>query len=269
MFFVLPNVAKAQGYSFTLIDDGNYDFTLAAVADFDSGTFTPKTQSYGFTLLVPDGVTITFNGYSPAGTAGSPNLQQGSVLVGFDANMSDKDAYLVTTDTSGANFAAHGVGETINLVSFTVNGMPTSGALTVLDNNADLATAPALMGAFKSFIQADVIDDGSIVFDDVFVALTGTSSFNFATLGTPSFEIDDVAFKAFPIPSGDVVNVYNPSFNEYGYTVKNLVGQDMGIEGTLRSNGNTQLRLGRLDAAIYFITISDGTSKRALKVIIK
>jgi len=62
---MLSNVMKALSYSFTLIDDVNYDFTLAAVTGFDFGTFAPLTQSYGFTLVVPDGVMVTFNTYTP------------------------------------------------------------------------------------------------------------------------------------------------------------------------------------------------------------
>ena len=262
MFFLLPNIVTAQGYSFTLIDDGNYDFTLAAVTDFDSGTFTPKTQSYGFTLLVPDGVTITFNTYSPSGTAGTPNFQEGSALVSFDANMSDKDAYLVTTDTAGANFAAHGTGETINLVSFTVDGMPTTGDLTVLDNGADLATAPALMGAFKSFIQADVIDDGSIVFDDVFVALTGTSSYNFATLGREDvLELAKVSI--YPNPTSDHLNIKTNA------VITSIEMFDLLGKSVLRSSSAQRIMVNHLPAGVYMLRIITEQGKLTKKVIIE
>jgi len=69
----------------------------------------------------------------------------GANVAGFDPSMADTNLYLITTDTSGTPCAAHRNGETINLVSFTVNGMPTTGELTGLDNNSTLAMAPGLM----------------------------------------------------------------------------------------------------------------------------
>ena len=206
MLFMLPNISNAQGYSFTLLDDGNYDFTLAAVTGFDSGTFAPLVQSYGFTLVVPDGVTITFNSYSPTGTAGTPTAIPGTNVAGFDPTMADKDLYLITADAAGAPFAAHGNGATINLVSFTVNGMPTTGELTVLDNNSTLAMAPGLAGSLNSFIQVDILDDAMVDFNDEFTGLTGTSSYNFSTLGREEIlELSEVSI--YPNPTSDHLNI--------------------------------------------------------------
>ena len=50
---LLPVSLIAQdGYAFTLIHNGAYSFSVAAVPNYDSGTYTPKTESYGFALVV-------------------------------------------------------------------------------------------------------------------------------------------------------------------------------------------------------------------------
>ncbi len=266
MFFMLPNVAKSQSYSFTLIDDGNYDFTLAAVTGFDSGAFAPLTQSYGFTVVVPDGVTITFNTYAPAGTAGTVSPIPGTSVAGFDPSMSDKDLYLVTTDTSGATFDAHGTGETINLVSFTVNGMPTTGELTVLDNNSTLAMAPGLMGSLNSFIQADVTDNAMVDFADEFIGLTGITSYSFATL-----DREDVLavskISLFPNPTADVINIRTN--NDITYSIFNILGQSVKLDGTLDNNNVKSINLSHLPDGIYVLKTEDVNNRSSSFKIIK
>ena len=53
------------------------------------------------------------------------------------------------------------------------------------------------------------------------------------------------------------------------YTVKNMLGQEIGIKGTIRPNGNTQLDLGHLPKAVYFISVRNGTAEKSLKIIIQ
>lgn len=54
-------IQAQESYSYTLIHNGGYDFTIAAVPNFDSGTFKPITESYGFIINLPEEVTVTFN----------------------------------------------------------------------------------------------------------------------------------------------------------------------------------------------------------------
>ena len=262
MFFMLPNLSNAQSYSFTLLDDGNYDFTLAAVTGFDSGTFAPLVQSYGFTLVVPDGVTITFNTYAPAGTSGTVSPIQGTTLVPFDASMADKDLYLITTDAAGAPFAAHGNGETINLVSFTVNGMPTTGELTVLDNNSTLAMNPALAGSLNSFIQADVLDDAMVDFNDEFIGLTGTSSYNFATLGREEIlELSEVSI--YPNPTSELLNIKTNA------RITSVEMYDLLGKTVLQSSTAERIMVNHLPAGVYMLSVKTDQGKLTKKVIIE
>jgi len=262
MFFMLPNVMKAQSYSFTLIDNGNYNFTLAAVKGFDSGSFAPLTQSYGFTLVVPEGVTITFNDYAPGGTAETVSLIPGTNVAGFDSSMADKDLYLITTDTSGASLEAHGNGETITLVSFTVNGTPTTGELSVLDNSSTLAMAPGLMGSLYSFIQADVTDNGTVDFANEFIGLTGKTSHNFSTLDREDvLEFTEVSI--YPNPTSDHLNI------KINSVITSIEMFDLLGKSVLRSSSTDRIEVSHLPVGVYILSINTEQGKLTKKVIIE
>jgi len=263
MFFMLPNVMKAQSYSFTLLDNGDNGFTLAAVTGFDSGAIAPLTQSYGFTLVVPDGVTITFNTYALGGdTAGTARPIPGIHVAGFDPSMADKDLYLVTIDTSGAPFATHGNGEMIDLVSFTVDGMPTTGELRVLDNNSTLATAPGLMGSLNSFIQVDVIDNEMVAFADEFKGLTGTTSYGFATLDMEEV-LDATTVSIYPNPTSDYLNIKTNAVI-ISIEIFDILGKSV-----LRSSGADQIKVNHLPVGVYVLKAHLDNGKLTKKIIIE
>ncbi len=257
------NTINAQNYSFTLVDDGNYDFTIAAVTEFDSGTFAPVTQSYGFTLVVPDGVTITFNTYLPAGTSGTATPIAGTSVSALDASMADKDLYFISTDTSAGTFAAHMTGETINLVSFTVNGMPTTGELTVLDNNSTLASAPALGGSLDSFIQIDIIDDATVIFNNEFTGLTGTTSINFSTLGLDDNVLESTEVSIYPNPTSDVINIKSTIIID-SVEMFDLLGKQV-----LTIQGTEQIKVNHLPTGVYILKVYSDKGKFSKKVIIE
>ncbi|WP_422107135.1 T9SS type A sorting domain-containing protein [Winogradskyella sp.] len=207
LLVILSCSLGAQNYNFTLVDNGNYSYTIAAESLFDSGGFAPVTQSYGFVLVVPDGVTITLNEVLPSGTSETVTPIPGSNVAGIDPSMSDKDLFLVTTDTAGRTISAHANAAVIPLVTLTVNGNPTSGEIRLLSNSSTLASAPAINGSLDAFFQIDITDDSTVNFTNEYNMLGSTAAINFGTLSIDDAEIGPNSLVLYPNPADQEINI--------------------------------------------------------------
>ena len=262
---LLPVSLIAQdGYSFTLMHNGGYSFSVAAVPNYDSGTYTPKTESYGFALVVPDGVTITVDNLLPTGTTiinsgGQPQLIEGTSVSTLDPTMADKDLFLITTQTNAGDLPSHVINEQLPLVTFTVNGTPITGDLTLLDNGSTLANA--LAPGLDSFIQVDVTDDATVNFINGYLGQTAMSSFAFDTLGIIEFE--ELGIELYPNPTQGIIHL-NGNINRIKQIdIYNLAGQHV---KTISTQFRT-IDIGNLDSAVYLMTIVGDTESYSTRVI--
>jgi len=265
IFGLISNTTFAQGYSFTLISNGDYSFTISAIPDFDSSAFEPITQSYGFTIVLPDGITITPNDYFPAGTSAIVTPVDGahSIITDADPSMADNDLFVITTDTAGRKFAAHDVGDVIPLVNFTVNGMPTTGEISMLDNDSTLANAPALAGALDSFVQVDMIDDGTVTFTNGFLGLTGTTSVSFATLGIEDVELADNVISVYPNPASEVIHITS-DINLSKVELYDILGKRV-----WQSPQTDLIKVDHLNSGVYLLKIYSDKGQMAKKIVIE
>lgn len=252
---------NAQNYNFTLEQNSGYNYTVSAVSLFDSGSFQPVTQSYGFVLVVPDGVTITVDSALPAGTNETVTAIPGTNVTAIDPSMADKDLFQIITDTSGGSLATHGNGETIPLVTVTINGNPTSGEIRLLSNTSTLASSPALTGALDAFFQVDVTDDSTVNFENEYNMLEGDESFSFSTLSvdTVTSPINDLSI--FPNPAKDFISVN-------GNTEDLTLVEVFDINGKLliRDTVNVErLDISQLQSAIYLLKLHTETSSKTIK----
>jgi len=232
LLFCLSNT-RAQGYTFTLLDNGNYSYTVAAISDFDSGSFSPLANSYGFTIELPDGVGLTVTEALPSGATETVTFVDGSNLNGLsgvDADVSDFDYYFINTDIAGTGIGAHISGQTINLLTFTVNNDPTDGEVRLVDNESSPAGSSALNGALDSFFQIDTEDDGSASFANGYLGQSGVNNHGFNTLSNSDivFEMMEV----YPNPTTGIlfitvavekVDVYNTLGQQVLTTDRNQV----------------------------------------------
>lgn len=257
----------AQNYEFGIIQNTTYNFSIVAIPDIASTT-TTDVSDIGFTLMLPTGTIDVINETQFNGRTWGKNEITGAQLFAVGLGDGSRDAFIMNLPP-GATPVAHGAGEQIVLISFDVSGTPTTGLLEILPNSDPIAVG--LGGSADSFYNVNLDGPGGPAgTTDQFVGLAaGLESFNFSTLGIEDDTFNDLTFKAFPIPSDDMVTINNPSTSNLQYSVKNIIGQDMGIQGILGSNGNTEIRLGELDAAIYFIMITDGQRQKTLKIIKK
>ena len=261
IFGLTSTMLKAQDYAFTLINNGNYSFTIAAIPNFDSGTFQPITQSYGFVIVLPDGVTITADSYLPAGTNGTATFINGADVVSYDPEMADNDLYLITTDTAGRRFPTHTSGQIIPMVTLTVNGMPTIGEIRILDNNSTLAKAPALLGSLDSFIQVDVIDNGTFLFANEFSGLTGTVFYNFGTLGVLENELTENTVSVYPNPASEVIHISSTT------ELTKIELYDVLGKRVLTTNKPQEIKIDHLKSGIYLLKIYASKGQMTKKII--
>ncbi|MEM9679374.1 MAG: T9SS type A sorting domain-containing protein [Bacteroidota bacterium] len=253
----------AQNYDFTLIQNSQYNYTIAAVSQFDSGSYQPLTQSYGFTLVLPDGAGITIDEVLPAGTNETVTPFAGTSVVAFDPTMADKDLFLVTTDTQGNAIASHGNGQVIPLITLTVTGAPPSGEIRLLDNGSTLASAAPLNGALDSFFQVDIIDDATITFNNEFNALTGDAAFDFAVLSVGPLPEEAQELSLYPNPAKDTVAIT-------GDTSKLDLVEIYSINGQLVKTITNKLEaidIEELEAAMYMVKLYSGNNTATLKLI--
>jgi hypothetical protein len=255
-FALFSNKATAQdGYTYTLQHNGAYSFTVQAVPNTSTNNFATSVQGYGFTIIVPDGITITSS--SSLGSAALLNFFDGGAI-----GQASIDGYLVTeTLGSPASLPAPSAATNSDMLTFTVNGSPTSGTMYILENNSALATT---ITALKSFMQADMIDDGSAVFANVVdpnaAAVSGMSTFDFNTLSTEEAELTDVS--VFPNPVKNVATITGVSDIE-AVEITNINGQRI----INRATSLTKIDLTGLPSGIYFAKIMATSGSKIVRLI--
>ncbi|MEM6719924.1 MAG: T9SS type A sorting domain-containing protein [Bacteroidota bacterium] len=254
--FTFP-VNAQDGYTYTLIDNGSYNFTIGAVPNTSSNTFVTSVQSYGFTIILPDGVTASIT--SSLGGAASATFFDGGA-VGQAAN----DGYLITeTLGSPASLAAPSTGTTSNIVTIQINGVPTSGTMYILENNSALASTVVPL---KSFMQADMVDNGMAEFINVVdpnaAAVSGMSSFDFSTLSVE--EPNELAeLSIYPNPVKDIIHINNTSTEIIKAEILNVNGQLV----LSQENNLTTINVNSLPSGMYMLKVYSEKAKKTIKII--
>lgn len=258
IFALFSNKATAQdGYTYTLVHNGGYSFSVAAVPNPSANNFPTSVQSYGFTIILPDGVTIDTGSTSSLGGAESETFFNGG-----DISQPAIDGYLVTeTLGSPMSIQAPSSGVNTTMYTFTVNGSPASGTVYILENNSGIATT---VTPLKSFMQADMVDDGLAQFTNVVdpnaAAVTAPSSFNFATLSTNEVELTGVS--VFPNPVKNVATISGVTDIET-VEVTNITGQRV-LYNTISLE---TIDMSRLPSGIYFAKIKATSGSKTVKLI--
>lgn len=211
--------AQAQdGYTYTLIDNGSFSYTIAAVPNTSTSNFATSVQSYGFTILLPDGITASI----------ISSLGNGAGATFFDGNAVGQptiDGYLITeTLGSPISLPAPVNGMMSTMVTIQLDQSPTSGSISILENDTALATT---ITPLKSFMSADMIDDDSAVFTPVVDAngsgISGTFSYDFSTLSVETNNLSEIL--TYPNPVKDIIHVTNANTELMKAEIYNLNGQ--------------------------------------------
>ncbi|MEM6718962.1 MAG: T9SS type A sorting domain-containing protein [Bacteroidota bacterium] len=250
--------ANAQdGYTYTLIDNGAYNYTIGAVPNTSSNNFPTSVQSYGFTIILPDGVTASIT--ASLGSAASATFFDGNAV-----GQATIDGYLITeTLGSLASLSAPSAGTTSNIVTIQVNGAPTSGTMYILENNSALATT---VTPLKSFMQADMIDNAMAEFVNVIdpnaAAVSGMSSFDFSTLSVS--ETNELALLSiYPNPVKDIIHITNKNADLIKAEIHNLNGQLV----LTQENNLTSMNVHSLPSGIYMLKVYSENAQKTIKLL--
>ncbi|WP_298422012.1 T9SS type A sorting domain-containing protein [uncultured Kordia sp.] len=260
---LLAHQLKAQdGYTYTLMHNGGYSFTVQAVPNASANNFATSVQSYGFSIIVPDGVTIDTGSATSLGGAAGANFFDGTSL-----SMATIDGYLVTeTLGSPVTLSAPSAATNSNVYTFTVNGSPTSGEIKILENNSALANAATPL---KSFMQADMIDNGMAEFTNVVdpnaAAVSGMSIFDFNTLSVEEENILS-GLSLYPNPAKNLVKIQVPNgIQDIEIEVFDNAGKKINME---LSSDNT-IDVSKIASGLYLISIISNDIKTTKKLIVE
>ena len=253
--FFSGQVKAQDGYTYTLVDNGSYNFTISAVPNASASNFATSVQSYGFTVLVPDGVTATIT--SSLGSSAGATFFNGS-----DVGQPILDGYLITeTLGSPAALPAPSSGTTTPMVTIQLNGSPTTGVITILANNTALTNS---VPPLQSFMQADMIDDAMASFANVVATvssgLSGVTTIDFSTLSTPTAALVDVS--VYPNPTTDKIHITGIT----DITTVEVINNNGQLVAKPTSNLKT-IDMSNLQVGVYFVKIQTKDAQKTIKVV--
>ena len=246
---------QAQTYQFSIQQNTGYNFSIVATPDFSKTTPFPTISQLGFTVMVPDGVTVS-DATAPGGLTMTPAVfpTLGPTLVGVDAiifsgNFDPRES-----------LGEHVAGTPIVIATFDVLGSPTTGDITLLDNADEPVT---LTGGqiFRSFMLVEPTGSLTATATDLYVGQTGTVSYSFATLSVPQNEL--TGYSIFPNPATDVVTIKGLENTLSSVEVFNIAGQRV-----YNSTSNMEtINVNALEAGVYFVKLSTETASLTTKLI--
>ncbi|MBU2929108.1 T9SS type A sorting domain-containing protein [Winogradskyella psychrotolerans] len=261
LFSIFTTTVSAQivGYTYTLVQNSQFNYTIGVVPDASTSDFIPFVQSYGCVIFIPDGMTIEVT--NSFGGAANPQFFDGAA-VGFD----DKDGYLITESLGSQTElpSAPSAGEMAPMITINIIGEPTSGLIEILANDSALTQSSS---QFKSFLTADSVDDDQFIFEDLITTsesgLSGDSSFDFATLSTSKLSLSDIG--VYPNPVEDTFSIKTAGITIDAAQIYNINGA---LVKTIDTNAiDDAISISDLNSGVYFLQLSSGGAKNTTKLI--
>lgn len=256
LFLFSVNAIAQTDYTYTLVDNGSFSYSVVAVPTTTTSTFPTAVIAYGVTIFVPDGVGLAITN-SLGGSAGSVSF--GGDQVGGSAT---EDGYQVTENLSGlVNIAAPNVTPNTALVTMQLSNITAAGTVRIMPN--DGPESNAFGGLLVSFLTADTVDDGVSATTNAIInsttGLSGTSSFMFDTLSVDETTLTGIS--VYPIPTKDVLNIKGLQTTLEIVEVFNMAGQ---LVKTFTSNLEA-INVGDLPSGIYFAKLKADTVSTTLR----
>ncbi|WP_298893798.1 T9SS type A sorting domain-containing protein [uncultured Psychroserpens sp.] len=247
-----------DGYTYTLVDNGNFNYSVSVVPNASASNFATSVQSYGFTIILPNGITATV-------TSSLGNGAAATFFDGTNVGQPTIDGYLITeTLGSPIGLPAPSSGIVSPIVTIQLNSTPTTGTISILANDSALASA---ITPLKCFMSADMIDDGMALFPPVVDAmasgLSGTVSYEFDTLSVPTTSISELS--VYPNPAQDEVRILASNLILDRAEVYSVTGQRVMVIEDILDN---RLDTSQLKSAVYLVKIySDTGANKTFKLI--
>lgn len=270
------NQAVAQdGYTLTLVSNGysggTYNFTVQAVPLATSTSVAnPTVQSYGYTVLIPDGAAYTLAYASSIGSASMTDTPIPEVNV----NALSGGAYaghkgFLITDTLAAPIA---LGSTpasltpVDIMTLSVGGDPASGEIRLIANNSTFATAGG--GSLDAYLFADMLGGTSYanqIAGNPLSGLSGTENYSFSVLATNGVELVSNKFSLYPNPSSDNFSVAGLKA-EANVSIYSVSGKKV---LSVEDYTGDAINVSALTSGLYLVSIESETSKEVKRLVIK
>ncbi len=261
LYFFSIQLSAQDGYKYTLLYNGGLEFTIAAVPNASTNTFTPEINQYGITITLPDGITATLT--SSLGSIATATPFDGSVaLIGQPAI----DGYVFSGQLPpSTTLPAPSTAISTPIVTFELSSLPVAGDISLVALNDPLVSIPNFGAFIVPFILADTIDDGNPDFPDVIdptdSGVTGTVSFNFSVLSVIENQLDELAI--YPNPAKSEITIQGLENNLTQIEFFNIVGQRI---LTLSNNFRT-IDISSLQSGVYFAKLYTNIGVSTLKLI--
>lgn len=249
---------NAQSYSFTLIKNSDYNYTVAAVPDFDSGTDKPNLESFGVTILLQEGATVDVDNIVFAYLSLDSTTPFTAAQLDAADPGQDRSATLIASASGVDELDPHAALAIIPLITFNVLGNPTTGEISILDNNSSLAIAAG--GTLNSYFSID--PTGGVNAVQSYAGQTGTTNFSFSTLGVEENVLTDLQVSVYPNPASEYINI-TTTLELTKVELFDLLGKRVFDTGK-----TSQIGISHLQKGIYLLKVHT-TNGMLIKKIIK
>jgi len=255
-FLLLFNITNSQSYTFGIVNNGGYNFSVTATPDFDA-TDT-DISDIGFALMLPAGNADVANLSQFNGRALSSTEVTAAQLTGLGLGDGTRDGFAINLPP-GQTILSHTNGTPFIIVSFDVTNMPTSGQIEILQNSDPIAQG--LGGAIDSFYNAN-IDNTST--QDYFGGLTaGQESFMFSTLGIDDTIEETISVSIYPNPTSEYINIKTE------IEINNIELFDITGKQVLKTRRTNVINISHLQNGIYLIKIVSDKGSVIKRLVIK
>ena len=251
------STAQTEQYEFALQyigvngSTGNYQFALVATPDAD--VTAQLSADMAAMISVPTGYTIGNFENGTSGIAASEFISD-DYSVASDAG--DPAFYVnrqVPTTNIDFNFTS---GTPIQLVRFDVigTGLPNSGFITLVPPGDS-----SRLGFLEDYIN--MTDGGGTTTNRYGSKSTTNNTFNFASLGTVSNELESVGVYPNPVKNELNITGFNNELTEI--SVFTITGQKV-----LTQNKNFEkVNMANLAKGVYFVNLTSQTSEKTIKIV--
>lgn len=248
-------------YSYNLIDNGSNSYTIRAIPNANLKNLNTAMHSYGFTVIVPDGVKASV--VSSIGNRASTTFFDGAAV-----GNSTIDGYLITQKFESTILLPSTSGKgMIDIATIEFKGGKTSKEIYILNNNSELARE---VTALKSFLTADITDNDISKFSNV-VSSESTEDFKKPTSVSSVISSEKNAlapFAIYPNPTKDVFHIAlsNSNVDITSLKLYNIHGALVKLKNTAVSN---KVDISNLSHGVYFIKIETSMGNTYTRKIIK
>jgi len=249
-------ICNGQVYEFGIVQISNYNFKVVAIPNFNS-TGNTDISDVGFSLVLPAGIDDVIN---PVGllTSRTWTVQQfdAAFLTGQGLGDGTKDVFQFNLPP-GQSLVAHTNGQQIDLVSFDISNMPTTGVMSILLNSDPITTGAG--GVLDSFYNSNI--DATTTQDYFSGIAVGMESFSFSTLGVKD-PILSKNIAVYPNPTSTYINISSTIILDR-IELYDVLGKQV-----LNTTETKQLKVDYLQSGLYFLKLFATTGGIATKKIV-